>query len=339
MATSVQKRKPLFLIIAILIMVSCVVFAFTYTRKAQVSSATDQSGTKASQQVDAAQLKAQLLSEKDTDGDGLKDWEEVLWGTDPNNPDTDGDGTPDGVEVKEGRNPLVKGPNDTLSSTQSSTTTGSLDTAAQENLTSTQTIGRELFAKYLALRNPDGTMDPTIQTELISSLMQSPELQKQYVKYSATSVAAAKSETPDSIKVYGNAIETINQKYSPNSNETELDIIQITIQTGDLTELKKLDPIAKGYNSILSALLKVPVPPSAQEAHINLLNALAEVFSDVQDMQHYSDDPVVALRGVINYTSASASDFLNAWQALKDYFAEKGIVFGPNEPGYPLTHN
>jgi hypothetical protein len=28
----------------------------------------------------------------DSDGDGLKDWEETLWGTDPLNPDSDGDG-------------------------------------------------------------------------------------------------------------------------------------------------------------------------------------------------------------------------------------------------------
>ncbi|NNC02241.1 OmpA family protein [Corallococcus exiguus] len=38
----------------------------------------------------------------DTDGDGLTDEEEILAGTDPNNPDTDGDGIPDGIEVKVG---------------------------------------------------------------------------------------------------------------------------------------------------------------------------------------------------------------------------------------------
>ncbi|WP_233612040.1 Ig-like domain-containing protein [Corallococcus sp. AB045] len=38
----------------------------------------------------------------DTDNDGLTDAEEVLAGTDPNNPDTDGDGIPDGIEVKVG---------------------------------------------------------------------------------------------------------------------------------------------------------------------------------------------------------------------------------------------
>ena len=36
----------------------------------------------------------------DSDGDGLTDAEEALWGTDPHNPDTDGDGLTDGEEVR-----------------------------------------------------------------------------------------------------------------------------------------------------------------------------------------------------------------------------------------------
>lgn len=45
---------------------------------------------------------------KDTDGDGLTDFNEGAYGTDPNNPDSDGDGYLDGEEVKNGYNPLGK---------------------------------------------------------------------------------------------------------------------------------------------------------------------------------------------------------------------------------------
>ena len=53
-----------------------------------------------------------LLAEvsRDTDSDGLKDWEEVLWKTAPQNADSDGDGMPDGAEVAAGRDPNKKGP-------------------------------------------------------------------------------------------------------------------------------------------------------------------------------------------------------------------------------------
>jgi len=50
---------------------------------------------------------------KDSDNDGLKDWQEDLFQTDKNNPDTDADGYLDGEEVDSGHNPLVKSPGDT----------------------------------------------------------------------------------------------------------------------------------------------------------------------------------------------------------------------------------
>ncbi len=45
----------------------------------------------------------------DSDSDGLKDEDELKYGTDENNPDTDGDGYKDGDEVKNGYNPMGAG--------------------------------------------------------------------------------------------------------------------------------------------------------------------------------------------------------------------------------------
>jgi len=51
---------------------------------------------------------------EDNDNDGLRNWEEELYHSDPNNPDTDGDGYLDGEEVDSGHNPLVRAPGDKL---------------------------------------------------------------------------------------------------------------------------------------------------------------------------------------------------------------------------------
>jgi len=49
------------------------------------------------------------IGDKDTDGDGLKDWQEVLYKTDKELVDTDNDGKTDFEEVKLGEDPLVYG--------------------------------------------------------------------------------------------------------------------------------------------------------------------------------------------------------------------------------------
>ena len=56
--------------------------------------------------IDVGQLARVAFVVGDTDGDGLRDAEEVSQGTDPANPDTDNDGFPDGFEVAAGSDPL-----------------------------------------------------------------------------------------------------------------------------------------------------------------------------------------------------------------------------------------
>ena len=46
----------------------------------------------------------------DNDNDGLSNWEERKYGSDPNNPDSDNDGVNDGEEVRRGTNPAGSGP-------------------------------------------------------------------------------------------------------------------------------------------------------------------------------------------------------------------------------------
>ncbi|MCD4705431.1 hypothetical protein K8R66_05140 [bacterium] len=53
--------------------------------------------------------KEQIIEEKDSDGDGLSDQLEKLFGLDPLNNDSDGDGYLDGEEIENGYNPLGEG--------------------------------------------------------------------------------------------------------------------------------------------------------------------------------------------------------------------------------------
>ena len=107
---------------------------------------------------------------KDSDNDGLKDWEEELWKTDKNKADTDGDGTLDGQEIKLGRNPLVKGPNDKLSK---ETVADKVNTQTEKDLTDTEKFSRELFLKIIAAKqNNTAPSEADVQEFLNASITQ-----------------------------------------------------------------------------------------------------------------------------------------------------------------------
>jgi hypothetical protein len=91
------------LITAIVLAVLLILFVGAYSKREAFSS-FDLFGGK------EAVIESQ---NKDTDNDGLKDWQEDLFGTDPTNPDTDKDGFLDGEEISSNHNPLVKSPGDT----------------------------------------------------------------------------------------------------------------------------------------------------------------------------------------------------------------------------------
>src|SRR3990167_6963602 len=100
-----SKKLVLIFVGSVFIVIGFAYATFNLTRKETYVATT----------LEATTTNSALLA-KDGDSDGLKDWEEQLWKTDPYNPDTDGDGTGDGQEIKLGRNPVLAGPNDKFDS-------------------------------------------------------------------------------------------------------------------------------------------------------------------------------------------------------------------------------
>lgn len=90
------KKLPLIsVLVAVFLAIGLILFVGTYSKKGVFSR--------------TALIESQ---DKDSDNDGLKDWEEELYKTDPYNSDTDFDGYLDAEEINSGHNPLVKAPGD-----------------------------------------------------------------------------------------------------------------------------------------------------------------------------------------------------------------------------------
>jgi hypothetical protein len=283
------------------------------------------------------QQKIVTALEKDSDGDGLKDWEEALWKTDPHNKDTDGDGTPDGEEVAEGRDPLKAGPNDFLDT--ASTTPNGTVTDSNKPKTATEAFARDFFGKYIALVKKGGdTVSEEDQAGIISELLSKKYITLEPVVYPDTLIKTSQDNSKTALHSYGNTVGTIFIKDSPKVIENELTVFEnaITIKNAGqnpANELAKLDDIVTGYQKVVRDLKLVTVPSDAKDLHVALLNGVGQVLSGIESLRASYDDPVRGLPTISFYQSA-IENLKESMTQLYAYFVRNGVTFTQSESGY-----
>jgi len=228
--------------------------------------------------------------DKDSDNDGLKDWEESLWGTNPNNPDTDKDGTLDGQEIKDNRNPLLaskSGKNDKLEN-QKPKETGSLLPAELPSLT--DLLSQQFFGDYLFLREKDGgQISQKSQEELIASFIGATDNFEQINKglYIKSDIKIDLQETSESIKEYGNNLALVIKKYFDPIPETEMTSLKKSLETENKNGLKDLERIAAAYRNTAGEMLSLKTPQSFSDSHLNLINYFNSIAKEIDAMQKW----------------------------------------------------
>jgi hypothetical protein len=269
--------------------------------------------------------------DKDSDNDGLKDWEEALWKTDPSNPDTDGDNTPDGQEIKENRNPLLAGENDKLENPK----LGKAETSVNEPSSLTDVFSQQFFSNYLSLKEQGGgQISEQDKQELVTSFLEATNSLGQSPKefYAKSDLKIDSEETKESVKEYGNNLAVIIKKYFDPIPETEMTILQKSLGNGNEAGLKNLEQIAAAYRNSAKEIILLETPASFADSHLNLANYFYNISQEISAMQKTFEDPMRALLAFKQYQKDSS----NAYQILRsinDYFLNKKVVFENNEPG------
>jgi hypothetical protein len=271
---------------------------------------------------------------QDSDNDGLKDWEETLWGTDPHNPDTDGDGTPDGEEVDAGRNPTVPGPEDMLDLEN-----GELPNQTPvEDMTATEKVAAVFFKEYVALRQSGELADPSAQSELVSNLVKQFETATwTNPGYGEKDVLVGPLHGKDAARSYGNLVAiAFAQNPVPNTGNALLALLKI-LEEDDATKLTELEGWALAYGGIEKDLLEIVVPKDVALTHLELINHFASMRKQVEAMQKAFEDPVVMMQA-INPHVESAHGLLRSFVAIKNYLRTQNVTYEKTEPGWQILN-
>lgn len=272
-----------------------------------------------------------ITESPDSDGDGLKDWEEQLWGTDPNNPDTDGDKTSDGEEIRLGRNPLVTGPEDLLTSALPSKVAGDKtktpDQTATEPLTLTDQLARDFLENYLRLKGlADGSeLKSEERQSILESLLYNLPLINLPNSYSLSKISTFPANDKETIFSYLKEVGGVILG-SQDIKVNELVVVRDALTREDENELRKLAPIIAAYENAVKNLLSIKAPEKYARLHLDLANSINNLRRAIILMQNFFKDPVQGLLATTFFNEES--DKLGA--ALEGFQKEAqkdGLIF------------
>ncbi len=266
----------------------------------------------------------------DTDNDGLKDWEEVLYGTDAKNQDTDGDATKDGEEILAGRDPAKSGIKNSEGEWSDAVKPSYVSAGNEFKENITQTLSESIIPLYLAQKRTGKSFDPdAIAEELIARV--------------ENSLLAEESKEPElkivdeggttAVKSYLNRVAEISQKNLLNWEQDPLALFASITRMEELSkpQLSRFDPYILKTDAALEEFIKLPVPRPWAREHQTLVKNIRVLNLGLKAMRQSDRDMFLAIGRLRPYLDAVES-LGNLISSVKERLSREGIAFSKNEP-------
>ncbi len=239
------------------------------------------------------------IESTDSDGDGIKDWEENL-----------------GARFTE-----------IVSSASSSVHTQTDDTYTPPT-TLTGKFSEAFFKDYL-----DGKIkgeDFSDPTKFIGNAISAIEKNTQSSRHSRLELTIVPT-TFDAVNTYGNELPTIMQKHT-SYVENEVDVLQAALDIHDPAPLAQLTPVLAMYTKTIEEVLPMNVPEVLVEEHLAFLNACEALATDIRAFQVAFDDPLYALARLEKFNDDKKA-FFYSLRDLSAAIKAEGVTYMNDEPG------
>jgi len=214
------------------------------------------------------------LSSNDTDKDGVADWEELLWGTNPDLFDTNNDGVSDGQYI----NSLKEAKR----------------TGQTKDLNETELFSIDYFTTIMSLiESGNENIASLISNETWQEIFSSDRF-----SYEKKDI---KIENISDLEYFSKIIPEINKYGTDNINP--LEELNSYISDNDTSHIEKIKSFSDKIDSIKSTLIGTSTNNKYSEKHLLLINSLAWMSEDMENMTQVDTNSIVALRGLARYNS------------------------------------
>lgn len=229
---------------------------------------------------------------EDSDGDGLKNWEEILYQTDVMNADTDGDGTSDGQEVNQNRDPAKKGPDDHFAtSTPLDMTSTGKDPETNYTRDFTRTFLRGPVSQIVA--GEKAAIDAKAVERYADQLARRSVL-ADAPRFTMADIRTSPATDTDAIVEYLTSFDKIFKSIGARG-KNEVDIVAEVFQTQDYGGLIDLAAYPDVYQRAINDLGAISAPKNLSEFHLSVLNYLSQFKRTVELFQRTENDPILAM--------------------------------------------
>jgi len=237
---------------------------------------------------------------KDSDNDGLTDWEENTWQTDACKPDSDGDGYLDGEEIASGYNPAIPAPNDLLQGTDPNQTRllPSNLTQALAQILGEKITGGEMglitdASELMAIDTSNQIVNQALQ-EIVTRSIQEFSLpnipDKEIIISSDNSLIAIEEYAQENVNAIDYWAEAtyidLNKLY-----QAEIEIFYNAIQNNNFTEIHKYTEF---YKELTKSIKQISVPSDLKEIHKEQIGIFTILTNIYQAIENIENDPLKA---------------------------------------------
>jgi len=231
-------------------------------------------------------ISASTLVLNDQDMDGLYDWEESLWGTDPKQKDSDQDGVNDKEETEIKKNEL-------------GITTNQEDSSANQ----TDQLAKEIFSLAVSL-NQNGLLTQE-GVENLTKILGDQILTTEEIENPESEIQVLTTEnTPENKEKYKTSVlKTIEVAKNKGFGGELTEFSKIIAEESDNTE--NLEKISQTYSDLADELIKIKVPEEISSIHKSLISELIRTSLSINLMSNYYSDPILSLRGIFLYKKYS----------------------------------
>ena len=306
---SIRAYLPSKKLSIILISITLVVIIFFVIKNIMNKKPQDKEGQKVS-------LTVSELIQNDSDKDGVADWEETLWGTDPRKADSNNDGISDFEEIKQKKDAL---------SAKNNTEGGESTDAADD-------FARGIFASIISLKESNNLNENSINS-LAGSIAGEAKERTALPNFIEEQSLHTIELTKESNKKYLTQLQSVIFEYEKKGMGTEYQSFSNYLKESSTPredvisspDLQKLGSIGDVYQDLAQALSKIPVPAKYVSLQASMVNNAYNTGVGLKNISTATPGSIDAMVGAVQYKKYS-SDYDFNIQSLATLLIQNGIL-------------